>query len=182
MRGSSATSCSTISPLPPVRRLLPLLEAHGDGASSSSPTPASTRHLDFGDLQHRRGKPGLNVSGRTQFANDLLAVELHTRFGGRGIAATCVFPNFVRTRVFDNARGLPPVFHLLRPIIHLRSITPEAAAHTPAHRAHAPEAATAGSRFYGPALAERPIPARVRKDRAAGLWSLREDLVRHHLP
>ena len=32
--------------------------------------------LDLDDLKYRHGKPGLTVAFRTQFANDLFAVEL----------------------------------------------------------------------------------------------------------
>ena len=63
--------------------------------------------LDLDDLQHRRGRPGIRVAGRTQFANDLLAVELADRLRGTRVEATCVFPGVTDTAIFRNARGLP---------------------------------------------------------------------------
>src|SRR5688572_9458083 len=66
-----------------IRRLLPRLEQSASGrivlVANAGIYPDT---LDFDDLQHRRGKRGLRVAGRTQFANDLLAVELASRLGG----------------------------------------------------------------------------------------------------
>jgi NAD(P)-dependent dehydrogenase (short-subunit alcohol dehydrogenase family) len=165
------------------RRLLPLLSANGDGrivlVSNAGLYPDT---LDFEDLQYRHGKPGLKVSGRTQFANDLLAVELAERVRGTGIAVTCVFPGFVRTGVFDNARGLPFFFRFVRPLIESRAVTPETAAVTPVYLARAPEAAVVNGRFYGPAMSEKVIPARaLRPERRSGLWSRSQELVRGYL-
>lgn len=39
--------------------------------------------LDLDDFFYRRGRPRLRVSARTQFANDLLAVELADRHATR---------------------------------------------------------------------------------------------------
>jgi NAD(P)-dependent dehydrogenase (short-subunit alcohol dehydrogenase family) len=166
-----------------VRRLLPHLQQSTSGriilVANAGMYPDA---LDFDDLQHRRGKRGLKVSGRTQFANDLLAVELADRLRGTGIAATCVFPGFVRTRIFDNAHGLPKGFALVRPLIEARFISPSVAAETPTFLAHAPEAAEVSGRFYGPGLKERRVPTRARRrDRRIGLWQLSEQLVQPYL-
>ncbi len=165
-----------------VRRLLPQLERSASGrivlVANAGMYPDT---LDFDDLQHRRGKGGLKVAGRTQFANDLLAVELGSRLIGTNIAVSCVFPGFVRTRVFDNARGLPAGFRFIRPLLEARSIPPAAAAETPAFLAHAPDAATATG-FYGPGRKPRRIPARaMRRDRRTCLWSLSVELVQSYL-
>ena len=61
--------------------------------------------LDLDDLQHRRGRAGLRVSGRTQFANDVLAVELAHRLQGTRVEVTCVYPGLVATDIFRNAQG-----------------------------------------------------------------------------
>src|ERR687894_1545587 len=88
--------------------------------------------LDCDDLQHRKGRPGLRVSGRTQFANDLLAVELADRLRGTRVEATCVFPGVADTAVFRNARGLPRIARALAPLAQrLLASSPEEAARTP---------------------------------------------------
>jgi NAD(P)-dependent dehydrogenase (short-subunit alcohol dehydrogenase family) len=92
--------------------------------------------LDFDDLQHRQGRPGLRVAGRTQFANDLLCTELAARLAGTRVEVTCVFPGLTDTDVFRNARGLPRVLRLLAPaVMRLAASSPDEAARTPGPRA-----------------------------------------------
>lgn len=166
------------------RRLVPLLrQAESGRLVLVSNAGIYKDTLDFDDLQYRRGKRGLRVAGRTQFANDLLAVELADRLQDTGIVVTCVFPGFVRTGVFDNARGLPFWFPLIRPVLEYLSVPPEAAAETPVFLAGSPEAGGFSGRFFGPGRKEKPVPERARRpDRRAGLWNASEALVRQYLP
>src|SRR5918997_6554518 len=139
--------------------------------------------LDFDDLQHRHGKPGFRVAGRTQFANDLLATELASRLRDTRVEVTCVYPGVTDTAVFRNARGLPPVVRALAPVItRLMASSPEEAAQTPVFLAQDTRATGTGGRFYGPKLKERAIPARARRpERRSELWETSEDLVRPYL-
>lgn len=167
-----------------VRRLLPLLRAASSPrvvlVANAGKYPDS---IDLEDLQHRNGPPGIVVAGRTQFANDLLAVELAERCGRDGVQVTCVYPGFVRTEVFANAEGLGPLVRTaVRTLWLLIGASPEKAAFVPAFLATAPEAGALGGRFYGPQLREIPVPDRARNaDRRAGLWAASEALVRDHL-
>jgi NAD(P)-dependent dehydrogenase (short-subunit alcohol dehydrogenase family) len=140
--------------------------------------------LDFSDLQYRRGKPGLNVAGRTQFANDLLTIELAERLQNTCVDVACVFPGIVRTDVFRNARGLPLVARLLAPIVqHLIGMTPAEAAQTPVNLAQNPTPIGAGGRFYGPKLKEYPVPPTARQpERRRALWESSEQLCSGLLP
>jgi hypothetical protein len=139
--------------------------------------------LDFDDLQYRRGKPGLRVSGRTQFANDLLAVELASQLRDTQVEVTCVFPGITDTAVFRKARGLPPLVRALSPVmVRLMASSPEEAARTPVFLAQDARAAGTGGRFYGPKLKERAVPARARRpERRSELWAASADLVRFYL-
>ena len=167
------------------RRLWPLLQSSSGGrlvlVANAGQYPDT---LDLDDLQYRRGRPGLAVAGRTQFANDLLAVELAERAGPAGVQVTCVYPGIVRTEVFANARGLDPVVRALAVSLNrLVGSSPERAAYAPAFLASAAEAGDLGGRFYGPRLREIRIPDRARRpDRRAGLWTASEALVREYLP
>ena len=136
--------------------------------------------LDLDDLQLRRGGRGLRVAGRTQFANDLLAVELAERVRGSRIEVTCVFPGLVATDVFRNARGLPrPVRAAATALQRLVAAAPADAARVPVFLADDPAATGVGGRFYGPRRRQRRIPKRVlRPDRRAALWAASEELVR----
>jgi NAD(P)-dependent dehydrogenase (short-subunit alcohol dehydrogenase family) len=136
--------------------------------------------LNLDDLQHRKGKRGLVVSGRTQFANDFLATALadRLRIEAPSVEVTCVFPGMVKTRVFDNARGLPWLFRVVRPLLSLFQITAEEAARTPVFLAHSDEAIGTSGRFYGPNRTQRKVPSRAtNQHRRDHLMMLSESLV-----
>jgi NAD(P)-dependent dehydrogenase (short-subunit alcohol dehydrogenase family) len=166
------------------RRLLPMLTRAPSGRLVLVANAGKYGDsLDFDDLQYRRGKPGLRVAGRTQFANDLLATELADRLRGTRVEVTCVFPGVTDTAVFRNARGLPRFVRTLAPVmVRLMASSPEEAAQTPVFLAQDARAAGTGGRFYGPKLKERAVPARARRsERRSELWAASEDLVRFYL-
>lgn len=137
--------------------------------------------LDLADLGYERGKPGLQVAGRSQFANDLLAIELAARVSGTRVAVTCVFPGRVKTNVFRNARGVPWYLRPLGPLLQLGALTPEAAADTPVFLARSQEASVLSGKFFGPHRAEIAVPERARDSaRRQALWTVSERLVAHH--
>ena len=166
------------------RRLLPMLTGAPSGRLvlvSNAGVYGDT--LDFDDLQHREGGPGLRVAGRTQFANDLLAVELAERVAGTRVEVTCVFPGVTDTALLRNARGLPRVVRVLgQALLRLVASSPEDAARTPVFLAQDAGAAGTGGRFFGPKLKERAVPARAsRPERRGGLWAASEEIVRPYL-
>ena len=166
------------------RRLLPMLTQAPSGRLVLVANAGKYGDsLDFDDLQYRWGKPGLRVSGRTQFANDLLAVELASQLRDTQVEVTCVFPGITDTAVFRNARGLPPLVRALSPVmVRLMASSPEEAARTPVFLAQDARAAGTGGRFYGPKLKERAVPARARRpERRNELWAASADLVRFYL-
>jgi NAD(P)-dependent dehydrogenase (short-subunit alcohol dehydrogenase family) len=162
-----------------VIRLLPLLLAAPSGRLvlvANAGRYGDT--LDFDDLGHRRGRRGLHVAGRTQFANDLLATELAERTRGSQLEVTCVFPGVARTNLFENSRGIPWVLRLLARFVQLFALSPEQAAQTPVFLASDPEATKLSGRFYGPNNKQLPVPERaLREDRRALLWRASEELV-----
>jgi NAD(P)-dependent dehydrogenase (short-subunit alcohol dehydrogenase family) len=129
--------------------------------------------LDLTDLNLRAGGRGLWVSGRTQFANDLLAVALAAR---TGLAVSCVFPGLVATRVFRDARGAPRALRAVAAAVQrVAGTDPARAAETPARLAL--DAGLPGG-FYGPGCRPLRVPARVSQERAAALWAASEELTR----
>ena len=167
------------------RRLLPALSRAPSGRLVLiSNAGVYGDSLDFDDLQYRRGKPGIRVAERTQFANDLLATELASRLRGTRVEVTCVFPGLTDSAIFRNARGLPWIVRVLAPVVqHLMAVSPEVAAQTPVFLAQDPRAAGTGGNFYGPKLKQRKVPPRARRpERRSGLWEASEDLVRPYLP
>ena len=116
------------------------------------------------------------MAGRTQFANDLLAVELAERLRDSRIEVSCVYPGPVATDVFRNARGVPgPLRAMAAGVQRLIGAKPAEAARTPVFLADEPGASGG---FYGPRLRRLAIPARVsRPDRRAALWSASERIL-----
>lgn len=163
------------------RRLLPLVEGSSSGrlvfVAAAGRYPDS---LDFTDLQHRNGRSGLAVAGRTQFANDLLAVELAERLAATRVEVSCVYPGVVATDVFRNARGLPAAVRLLAPLVQrLAAASPEKAATTPAYLARDPGAVGTSGRFFGPNCKRLTVPERaLRPDRRDLLWAASSELIR----
>ena len=162
------------------RELLPLLGESPAGrvvlVSNAGRYPDT---LDFEDLQHRRGKPGLAVSGRTQFANDLLAVELAQRLQATRIEVSCVFPGVTRSSCFTNARGLPWLLRVLAPLaIKLLGQSPAKAAATPVALARAVDGRGMSGGFFGPGLRSITVPPRALDiERRKALWKASEALV-----
>jgi NAD(P)-dependent dehydrogenase (short-subunit alcohol dehydrogenase family) len=167
-----------------VGRVLPLLRSAPSGRIVLVANAGKYEDtLDFDDLQHRRGRPGLAVSGRTQFANDLLAVELAERLRETRVQVSCVFPGVTRSSCFRNARGLPWFMRLAAPLlVRLLGRSPQAAARTPTLLA-TDAALAANGRFYGPDLQPIAVPNRAQnRERRASLWAASAELVRAFMP
>jgi NAD(P)-dependent dehydrogenase (short-subunit alcohol dehydrogenase family) len=166
------------------QRLLPALAAAPSGRLVLVANAGRYRDtLDLDDLQYRHRRPGLAVSGCTQFANDLLAVELAERVAGSRVQVSCVDPGLTRTDVFRNARGPGRLLRALALLVQqIAAADPSIAADAPAWLAQDPEAANAGGRFWTRGPRGKAIPARVqRPDRRAALWAASGDLVTAHL-
>jgi NAD(P)-dependent dehydrogenase (short-subunit alcohol dehydrogenase family) len=166
------------------RRLLPALMLAPSGRLVLVSNAGMYRDsIDFDDLQYLRGKPGMQVAARTQFANDLLATELAARMRGTRVEVTCVFPGITNTGVFRNAIGLPKIVRILAPVVQrLIALSPDEAARTPVFLAQNVNAMGTGGQFYGPNLKKRRIPMRAQRiERRNGLWAMSEELVQQYL-
>src|SRR5262245_4958048 len=115
---------------------------------------------------------GCRCPGRTQFANDVLAVELAERVRGSRIDVTCTYPGLVGTDVFRNARVCPGLCGR-RPW--------RCSACSQHHRrrrrrrrvflAEDPAAVGLGGSFFGARRRQLRVPERVpRRDRRAAVW------------
>ncbi|XVV14830.1 SDR family oxidoreductase [Actinoplanes sp. CA-131856] len=148
-----------------IDRLLPLLPPDGRVVLVAN----------AGRYRDTRANPtrGLSVAGRTQFANDLYAVELAARHPSLSVA--CVFPGLVATRVFRDATGVPAGLRWMMDALQQRiGASPESAARGPVQLAIGPRSA---SGFYGPSARPLTVPARVRDGRRAALWAESEEVI-----
>jgi NAD(P)-dependent dehydrogenase (short-subunit alcohol dehydrogenase family) len=163
-----------------VRRLEPLLTASPSArVVLVANAGAYPDRLDLDDPHYRRGRPGMRVATRTQFANDLLAVELAERYRGTSVAATCVFPGVVRTDVFRSGVGVPrPLAAVLSAVAGRVGLSPTEAAETPAWLADSAKSAAVSASFFGPHRAVRRIPERARRpERRQRLWDVSDELA-----
>jgi len=167
-----------------IQRLLPLLGAAQRPRLvlvASAGKYRDTLDLDAigpGQAQRRR-----HLAGASQFANDLLAVELSHRLRETGIEVACVYPGVVRTEVFRNARGVPrPLQALAMMVQRIVGTAPDAAADTPAFLAQDPAARGINGHFYGPGRRQLEVPPRAAQpERRTALWQASERLVEQWL-
>ncbi|MEV4343154.1 hypothetical protein AB0J83_01545 [Actinoplanes sp. NPDC049596] len=148
-----------------IDRLLPQLAP--DGRIVLVATAGRYRDTLGDDLSPPGGGRGLRIAGRSQFANDLYAVELAARHPR--LAVACVYPGLVATRVFRDATGVPPLLRRVMDAVQQRTgADPAVAAETPVRLATGPRFE---SGFYGPGARALPVPARVRDGRRGELWA-----------
>jgi NAD(P)-dependent dehydrogenase (short-subunit alcohol dehydrogenase family) len=169
-----------------LRRLQPaLIEAPSGRVVLVANAGKYRNAIDPDDPHLRRGRrTGLRVAGRTQFANDLLAVELAERMRDTRVEVTCVYPGVVATDVFRNARGLSrPARVAASSVQRLIAASPADAARVPAFLAADPAAVGVSGGFFGPGRKRLRVPGRVlRPEARAALWTLSEQLVHPWLP
>jgi NAD(P)-dependent dehydrogenase (short-subunit alcohol dehydrogenase family) len=165
-----------------IKALLPHLERSPSGRVVLLANAGRYRDtLQLADLHHRHARRGLRLAGSTQFANDVLAVELAERYRHTRLEVTCVNPGIVRTDLFRHAVGVPPLLTaVLTRVGASVGLPPEVAAEKPASLAADPEAGGLSGQFFGPRLSPIKVPRRVRRsDRRAEIWAASEDLLLH---
>ncbi|MET0524731.1 MAG: SDR family NAD(P)-dependent oxidoreductase [Nocardioides sp.] len=163
-----------------IERLLPLLEAAKRPRLVLVANAGRYRDtLDLDAIGPGRAHRRRHLAAASQFANDLLAVELSDRLQDTGIEVTCVYPGVVRTDVFRNARGVPrPLRRLAMMVQRVVGADPDDAADTPAFLAQDPTAWEVNGRFYGPGRRQLEVPDRAaRPARRTALWEASEALV-----
>jgi NAD(P)-dependent dehydrogenase (short-subunit alcohol dehydrogenase family) len=167
-----------------INRLLPDLERSPSGRVVLVANAGRYRDtLQLADLHRGYARGGLRLAGSTQFANDVLAVELAERSRHTRLQVTCVYPGIVGTDLFRHAVGLPPLLAaVLSRVAGRVGLPPEVAAETPAALAADPAARGVSGQFFGPRLRPIKIPRRVRRpDRRAEILAASEEHLLHAL-
>ncbi len=132
-------------------------------------------HLNFKDLQTRRGYSGFSVYAKSKLCNVLFTRELARRTQGSGVTANCLHPGFVATRFGDQSGGFTSVFvKLAKPV---GAISPEEGAKTILHLASSPEIADVSGEYFYECKIDTPS-AEARKDEdAKKLWDISADIA-----
>jgi NAD(P)-dependent dehydrogenase (short-subunit alcohol dehydrogenase family) len=132
------------------------------------------KHLDFDDLELKRGYSPMLAYGRSKLANLYFTYELARRLEGTGVTANAMHPGFVRTNIAGN-NGWP--VRLALPLVHLNSLTPEEGARTIVYLASSPEVEGVSGKYF---VREREVasdPASYEEVAAKRLWEISEKMT-----
>jgi NAD(P)-dependent dehydrogenase (short-subunit alcohol dehydrogenase family) len=132
------------------------------------------QHLDFDNLQLKRGYNPMRAYGCSKLCNLYFTYELARRLGGTGVTVNAMHPGFVATNMGTNNGRLVRLF---LPLIHLNSLTPEQGARTVVYLASSPDVETVTGKYF---VREREVASDpVSYDQAAArrLWEVSEEMT-----
>jgi NAD(P)-dependent dehydrogenase (short-subunit alcohol dehydrogenase family) len=132
------------------------------------------QHLDFDNLQLKRGYNPMRAYGRSKLCNLYFTYELARRLEGTGVTVNAMHPGFVHTNMAANNGWLVSLF---LPLIHRNSLTPEQGARTAVYLASSPDVETVTGKYF---VREREVASDpVSYDQAAAkrLWEVSEKMT-----
>jgi NAD(P)-dependent dehydrogenase (short-subunit alcohol dehydrogenase family) len=132
------------------------------------------QHLDFEDLELKRGYNPGKAYGRSKLANLYFTYELARSLDGTGVTVNAMHPGFVRTNMAANNGWLVRLF---LPLVHLSSLTPEQGARTVVYLATSPDVEGVTGKFF---VHEREVasdPVSYDESVAQRLWEVSEEMA-----
>jgi len=132
------------------------------------------KHLDFDNLELKRGYWAGTAYGRSKLANLYFTYELARRLEGTGVTVNAMHPGFVRTNMAANNGWLVRLF---LPLIHYKSLTPEQGASTAVYLASSPDVEGVTGKYF---VREREVasdPVSYDETAARRLWKVSEEMV-----
>jgi NAD(P)-dependent dehydrogenase (short-subunit alcohol dehydrogenase family) len=127
--------------------------------------------IDLDDLQSERRFTLFGAYAQSKLALLLFTVELARRLEGSNVAVNVVHPGGVATNILRLSGWLGGVVDVLRPVLRLALLSPEAGAKTTLHVALAPELASVSGRYFKPPGQEAaPNPVAGDRTLTAALW------------
>ena len=132
------------------------------------------KHLDFDNLELKRGYNPGRAYGRSKLANLYFTYELARMLGGTGVTVNAMHPGFVRTNMAANNGWLVRLF---LPFVHRNSLTPEEGARTAVYLATSPDVAGVTGKYF---VREQEVASdSVSYDEAAAkrLWVISEAMT-----
>jgi len=102
-------------------------------------------HLDFDDLQMKKGYGVMKAYSQAKLAQVLFTYELSRRLEGTGVTVNCLHPGTVATNIWKGSMG-PISFlgNISKPFL----ISPEEGAETPVYLASSPEVEGVTGKYY----------------------------------
>ena len=132
------------------------------------------QHLDFDNLQLKRGYNPMRAYGRSKLCNLYFTYELARRLEGTGVTVNAMHPGFVHTNIAANNGWLVRLF---LPLIHRNSLTPEQGASTVVYLASSPDVEGVTGKYF---VREREVasdPVSYDEDAAKKLWQASEEMT-----
>jgi NAD(P)-dependent dehydrogenase (short-subunit alcohol dehydrogenase family) len=133
------------------------------------------KHLDFDNLELKRGYNPGKAYGRSKLANLYFTYELARRLVGTGVTVNAMHPGFVATNMAANNGWLVRLF---LPLVHRNSLTPEQGASTAVYLASSPDVEGVTGKYF---VREREVDSDpVSYDEAAArrLWQVSEEMTK----
>jgi NAD(P)-dependent dehydrogenase (short-subunit alcohol dehydrogenase family) len=132
------------------------------------------KHLDFEDLELKRGYWAGTAYGRSKLCNLYFTYELARRLEGTGVTVNAMHPGFVRTNMAANNGWLVRFF---LPFIHRNSLTPEQGADTVVYLASSPEVEGLTGKYFVRRQELESDPVSHDEAAAKKLWGISEKMT-----
>lgn len=156
-----------------------LLDALNTSASARIVNVASNshfgQHLDFDNLELKRGYNPGKAYGRSKLCNLYFTYELARRLEGSGVTVNAMHPGFVATNMAANNGWLVRLF---LPLVHRKSLTPEQGASTVVYLASSPDVEGVTGKYF---VREREVasdPVSYDESAAKRLWQFSEEMTK----
>ncbi len=131
-------------------------------------------HLDFDNLELKRGYWAGTAYGRSKLANLYFTYELARRLDGTGVTVNAMHPGFVHTNMAANNGW---IVRLFLPLVHRNSLTPEQGASTIVYLASSPDVEGVTGKYF---VREREVasdPVSYDESAAKRLWEVSEKMT-----
>jgi NAD(P)-dependent dehydrogenase (short-subunit alcohol dehydrogenase family) len=155
-----------------------LLDVLKSSAPARIVTVASDMHrganIDFDDLQSERSYGPTQVYSKTKLANVLFTYELARRLQGTKVAANCLHPGMVATKLLADAIGLP---RALMSTTRLMGSSPEKGAKTSIYLATSPALEGVSGKYFIKQKAVESSKISYDDSLASRLWKVSAELT-----
>ena len=133
------------------------------------------QHLDFDNLQLKRGYNPMRAYGRSKLCNLYFTYELARRLEGTGVTVNAMHPGFVRTNMAANNGW---IVRLFLPLVHRNSLTPEQGASTAVYLASSPDVEGMTGKYFVHEQERASDPVSYDESAASRLWQLSEEMTK----
>ena len=132
------------------------------------------QHLDFDNLELKRGYNPMRAYGRSKLCNLYFTYELARRLEGTGVTVNAMHPGFVHTNMGANNGWLVRLF---LPLVHRNSLTPEQGASTAVYLSSSPDVEGVTGKFFVRKRERASDPVSHDEAAARRLWEVSEEMT-----